>query len=431
MVRKTIYLSLFLLSSVQVIFAQEIDFQNFKSDFLVGYEKLNIPPIRIAYLETLNDIPSSDILKRQDQFFRNMLERSKRIKRQNLSHSELLELLVISYETKLNLTRIQLSKSWQGNIPAEGGSIHDIKEGKQWYNYLLKRWVDIEVNPDSLFAFGKREVDFVKGKMDKIRRQLDLSPQEFQVHLNDSSFFIHNSKSVQLEFEETRERMKKKLSGLFPYTNQIKDAQIAKGTNPNLAQVPAYYNSDTFYFNYFDKPFNKRQIEWIYAHEAFPGHHYQVSSNTLLRNSQLLDLFWYPGFVEGWGAYVEYLDIYSTPMDEYGKWEWDLIRSVRVVLDLGINYYGWNDEQALAYWKNHIDNQDDIAIREINRMKRWPAQVITYKYGAKALLEMLASAQKSKNFSYTSFHESLLKHGDIPISILQMLVPFSRDTITN
>lgn len=399
--------------------AQKSAFQNLKLDFLTGYEELSIPPIRIAYLETLNDIPSKDLLIKQERFFKSMAKRLKGFNANELSSEKQIELLIMEYELSLNLDRIELSKSWNGDIPKDEVSIYDIDQGKQWYAYLLKRWVDVEVTPDSLFVFGKNEVRFVEDQMNKIRNQLGYSPDEFQSYLNDSSYFIHEAQTVQNEFEETQQRMKEQLRGLFPYESQIQDAKIAKGENPSLAHVPAYYNANTFYYNFFKKPFNKRQIEWIYAHEAFPGHHYQLSVNDLTNRSEIQDLFWYPGFVEGWGAYVEYLDIYSTLMYKYGKWEWDLIRSVRVVLDVGINYYGWDDEMALAYWKKHIFNQDEIARREINRMKRWPAQVITYKYGAKAILDMLKVAKKSDGFNYASFHENILKHGDIPISILK------------
>ena len=58
------------------------------------------------------------------------------------------------------------------------------------------------------------------------------------------------------------------------------------------------------------------------------------------------------------------------------------------MLDIGINYYGWSDEEALEYWKENIVNQDEKAMREINRMKRWPAQVLTYKIGAAKILEI-------------------------------------------
>lgn len=399
--------------------AQELSFKAFEKCFIQEYENLNIPPIRIDFLETLADIPEQEQLAKQERFFKRVWKESKNFKQTNLTEKQELSLAIIKYEAELNLYRIQLSKEWRGKLPDEVASIFQIEQGKDWYQYLLKRWVDLEVNPDSLFAFGKREVALVKNKMEEIRVELGFSAEEFKEHLNDSSFFMNEVSLIQKRFELVQQGMQRKYAHLFPFADEMKAAKIAQGTDSNLAHVPAYYNAGTFYFNYFDLPFNKRQIEWIYAHEAFPGHHYQGFVNGKVNRSALLDLFWHPGFAEGWGAYVENLDIYSTPMDEYGKYEWDLIRSVRVVLDVGINYYGWSDKQAFTYWKTHIKEQDQVAWREISRMKRWPAQVITYKYGAHELLRLLAKAKESENFQWIDFHQKVLGNGDVPISILR------------
>jgi uncharacterized protein (DUF885 family) len=92
-----------------------------------------------------------------------------------------------------------------------------------------------------------------------------------------------------------------------------------------------------------------------------------------------------------------------------------------VPLDVGINYYGWTDEQALAYWKKNIRNQDDIAMREIARVKRWPAQVVTYKYGAAQIMEWKAILQKRQGakFNIRNFHDRVLMHGSLPLFMVK------------
>jgi uncharacterized protein (DUF885 family) len=171
----------------------------------------------------------------------------------------------------------------------------------------------------------------------------------------------------------------------------------------------------------FDKPYNRRQVDWLFIHEAVPGHHYQSSIAAATKLSPVQELFFYYGFVEGWGAYAEYLGkelgAYQTPYDELGKWEWDLVRSVRVPLDVGLNYYGLTDEQALDFWKKNIRGQDDIAMREIARMRRWPAQVVTYKYGAAQIMNWKAGLQKKEgsHFDIKAFHDRVLNHGSLPL----------------
>ncbi len=137
----------------------------------------------------------------------------------------------------------------------------------------------------------------------------------------------------------------------------------------------------------------------------------------------MLQLFSFPSFSEGWAAYIEEIGkeigAYPTIYDELGKWEWDLIRSVRVPPDIGSNYYGWSDQQAIAVWETYIEGQTDIAKRKIARMNRWPCQVITYKYGANKILGWKHQFEKHPNFQLKDFHEKILTNGPLPYSILE------------
>jgi uncharacterized protein (DUF885 family) len=92
---------------------------------------------------------------------------------------------------------------------------------------------------------------------------------------------------------------------------------------------------------------------------------------------------------------------------------------VRVALDVGLNYYDWSDEKAITFWQQYIQGKDDIAKREIARMKRWPCQVITYKYGANKLLNWKARLEKVEGFTLKNFHEKVLQFGPLPYSILE------------
>ena len=203
-------------------------------------------------------------------------------------------------------------------------------------------------------------------------------------------------------------------------------SKFKEGTNVRLAQVPGFYSNNIFYYNFFEEPFNKRQIPWLYLHEALPGHHYEINYSRSLEKLPTQELFYNPGYSEGWAAYVEEIgyDIgaYQNIYDELGKWEWDIIRSVRVPLDVGLNYYAWSDERAMMFWRQHIQGKDDIGRREIARMKRWPCQVITYKYGANKILKWKAKFEEVPDFSLKTFHEKLLGYGPLPFSILEHLI---------
>ncbi|MAB47664.1 MAG: hypothetical protein CMC05_03440 [Flavobacteriaceae bacterium] len=424
MMYSKLHIRVILLLVSQILFSQNKNFEAVRKDFVKNYIALQIPYHQANYVQNLKSIKPIENIIQQEIFFKTVEKQLTNVDVRNLNEYERLDYHLMNYEVELNLERISLEKQWDNTIELDDKkSIYTIENGKNWYAYLLKKWVDITVTPDAMFQFGLDEIEKVKSSMTDIQVRSGFSEKVFQEYLKHSSFFLYNIKDIQQAFENTKREVAKKATNFFPYLDRISDVEITRGTNASLSHVPAYYNNGTFYFNYFNEPFNKRQLDWIFIHEGIPGHHYQIMVNDIIERTDIQQLFWYSGFVEGWGAYVEYLGkelgVYKTLYDEYGKWEWDLIRSVRVALDVGINYYGWSDDKAISFWKAHISDQDDIGWREIARMKRWPAQVITYKYGSDMFLKLLNEAKDKERFDYQKFHKELLMYGDIPMSLLE------------
>lgn len=406
--------------------AQDKTFEPFSKQFVSGYRSLNIPGLSLSYIENFQAIKKIDSIILQINFFSSIRKKLLKFDRDKLSIGEKDDYDLVAYETNLNLERLALEKKWlaekQDTISKKG--LFSLSNGKAWYAYFLKKWVVADVTPDGIFAFGLSEVERVKNKIVEVRKQTGLNEIDFYKQLNTNSFFLTAREDIQRAFEKTKQTVYKNLHNIFN-VQKIPEVSIVKGTEESLAQTPGYYSGNTFYYNYFNKPYNKRQVDWLFIHEAVPGHHYQGSIARQAKQSDVQRLFYYLGFSEGWAAYTEELGkeigLYQTPYDEYGKWEWDIVRSVRVVLDVALNYYGWSDEQALVFWKKNIYNQDDIAQREINRMRRWPAQVVAYKYGAAQIMKWKAKLQKGDDqfFNIKTFHDNVLNKGSLPFFIIE------------
>ncbi|MCO5947303.1 DUF885 domain-containing protein [Mucilaginibacter flavidus] len=403
-------------------FKNQPDFNQFAAKFVKGYTALKIPQLELSYVNMLKQIKPADEIKKQTDFFEAIKSEQKNISTAGLTASQMQDYELIAYETDLNLERLALEKQWTANKPKEisAAGLHSIPNGKAWYTYFLKNWLSANVTPDNIYKFGLSEVERVKGHIEAIQKQSGLSEAAFYKHLNDKEFFIANPKEVQKQFEHTKDIVYNHLGNVFS-PHKIPALKIEQGANAVMAQTPGYYDNNVFYYNLFGKPYNKRQFDWLFLHEAVPGHHYKSSINSDVKQSGVHQLFYFLGLEEGWGAYVEELGkdvgVYKTPYDELGKWEWDIVRSVRVPMDIGLNYYGWTDEQALAFWKKNIKNQDDIALREIARVKRWPAQCITYKYGAGQIMQWKQTLQKREGtkFNIKSFHDRILNLGSLPV----------------
>lgn len=416
-----------LLLMLTAVFAHaQQKFSDFSKEFVKGYNTLNLPQLELSYVSGFQHIGSVENVQKQENFFKSVKTKLAAFNPKDLTAEQKTDLQLIGYETELNLERITLEKHWlknkQDTISRKG--IITIPNGKAWYVYLLKRWVNDEVTPDQIYQFGLGEVERVKSHIEAIRKETSLSEDKFYKHLNDPSFFISDPKQVQTSFENDKTIIYANLHKLFIQT-KIADLKIERGDSKQLAQTPGYYDSNTFYYNLFDKPYNKRQVDWLFIHEAVPGHHYQSSIVAKTKVSDVQNLFFYMGFAEGWGAYAEELGkdlgVYKTPYDELGKWEWDIVRSVRVPLDVGLNYYGWTDQQAMEFWRKNIRGQDNIAMREIARIRRWPAQVVTYKYGALQILHWREALQKEQGekFDIHEFHNRVLDRGSLPLFMVK------------
>lgn len=117
------------------------------------------------------------------------------------------------------------------------------------------------------------------------------------------------------------------------------------------------------------------------------------------------------------------LGLFQQDADELGAVEWDLVRSIRVILDVGINYFDWDEARAKALWHSKLPMLPALAEREINRVRNWPAQAITYKLGAvkfRALKEV-EKQRLDSHFDIRQFHHQMLKFGPLPISMLENL----------
>ncbi len=407
---------------------QTQDWQDIVSQFVEDYRALNIPSLQLAYEDNLRAIQDVPAIEAQILVFNNLEQNLIDIDRDSLPVKQHLEYDLLQYYVSLHQQRLQLEAQWANepldNIPA--GGLYTLPNGKAWYQYYLKRWVDLSVDPDEIYDLGLKEIQKVLAAIDHIQEQSGLDSVQFQQYIDSTIFYYHDKHDLQQAYETYAAEVAQVLSAHFPGINSISPIDIEQGSLPRLAQVPGYYNSGTFYYNYFDQPYNKRQIAWIYLHEALPGHHYEISYRQTLSILPIQQLMNFPGYSEGWAAYVENvgleIDVYPTLYDALGKWEWDLIRSVRVSLDVGLNYYGWSDEEAISFWNKYIHGQDEIALREIARMKRWPCQVITYKYGASKILDWKAHFQQVGSFDLLAFHKEVLNRGPLPFSLLEKIL---------
>ncbi len=87
-----------------------------------------------------------------------------------------------------------------------------------------------------------------------------------------------------------------------------------------------------------------------------------------------------------------------------------LIRKIRLVIDVGINYYGWTYKQSYDYFKKYIPDKDTDIKNEIERYICNPCQALTYYIGKIHIIK-LRDKYLSNGGNIKDFHDKLLKEG--------------------
>jgi len=109
--------------------------------------------------------------------------------------------------------------------------------------------------------------------------------------------------------------------------------------------------------------------------------------------------------VEGFAHYME------TCCENYDDDNhYSLLRKLRLVIDTGINYYGWTYKQAFDYLNKYIPNKKTDNENEIDRAICDPGQLLSYYIGKIHIIQLRDEYLK-KGGNIKDFHHRLLMEG--------------------
>jgi uncharacterized protein (DUF885 family) len=420
--------------SLNLTAQDHLTLQSLAEEYNEVVSELRIPTLQPGYLDNLNSILDEESRNEQKARFAAIQESLERLDYQALERESQYYYQHLNYRLVLQLERLDLENRFKelmpGQVDATTGIYHQ-PLGKEWYQYFLDRWLSVSKSPEELFVFGETEVLKVLGQIKEVQEQAGFvdDADAFYQHLNDDEFILGNEKDVIEGYQLRKAVVQQHLGELFRNID-VPDVRIEPFPESNKDTVPGqlvFTPDPTFRFNFFEQRHNTQDLDFLYLHEVVPGHAFHAQYNQdFPHDAYNLGPIWaYSGFAEGWGAYVEELGeelgLYQTPWLKMGSLKFDLVRSARVVLDVGINYFGWDNQRALDYWFAHIRGQDQIAQREIDRVRRWPGQAISYKVGAAKLLELRTQAQDAlgPDFDIREFHHLVLAFGGVPLFLVE------------
>lgn len=378
--------------------------------------------------------------------------------------------------------------------------------GRDWYRWLLKKHTTTDMTPEQVHELGLSEVARIFGAMVKVCHTVGKcdsddvahSKQSGQIYaffryLNEPAFFYQNplavwsaglnpgnaagatlSGSQQQALAEHERALQEYNAFKSKAALVLPDFFDAERTIPKLDYevVPVSYkdapyggvawyqdgNPQTgrkgrFFLNtYYPYGLQSWNISTLLAHEAAPGHHFQITIAQELAAKdpdfpQYVANASYTAYAEGWALYTEYLadhdmglyqgrglydpavgdvkvegsSAFNNQLQYFGRLNEEMLRAMRLVVDTGIHWYGWNHDQAASYMKeNSALGAGDIS-SEVPRYMAYTGQATSYKAGQLALIRMRESAEQAlgAGFDLKAFHHHVLEYGMLPISVLE------------
>lgn len=309
--------------------------------------------------------------------------------------------------------------------------------GPEWYAFLARRSTTTELAPAEIHDIGLREVARIRAQFEEARVRVGFKGtlKQFFDHLNTSPELRFKSREeIQAAYEALRPRLEGKVGLLFARVPKAPFDIRPVEAFREVSAAPASYQRGSvdgkrpgvFYFNAYKSDTRTRfTTNAIFLHEAIPGHHFERS---LAQETPDLPAFRRFGgssaFSEGWGLYSEMLGqeigMYDDPWQWVGRLTLEVWRAVRLVVDTGIHSKGWTREQAIAYFKDNVPQDEVTAVQEVERYIATPGQALSYKIGELKLRELRARAEKTLGpaFDLRAFHNEVLSHGAVPLDVL-------------
>jgi uncharacterized protein (DUF885 family) len=319
-------------------------------------------------------------------------------------------------------------------------------EGQAYYAAALRHHTTTALTSDEVHRIGTEEVGRVRGELTDALNEagFDVDSLGFARAI-DGSMAV--SGSVPLRSDDDREVL------LEATEDFIADAENAFGdmftttpSSPIEVQRPrpgregatgAYYRPPPalgerpgiYYLSLGGDSFETGTYATTNYHEAVPGHHFQIA---LQRESHDLPLIQqattFTGYAEGWALYAERLAYEAgryddDPLGNVGRLRMELLRAARAVADTGIHALGWSRDQAIDYLVE-LGFPAPWASTEVDRYIVWPGQAPSYLIGMLEILRLRAQAQATlgADFDLAAFHDAVLRHGSVPIQVLEQVV---------
>lgn len=312
--------------------------------------------------------------------------------------------------------------------------------GEAAYRFAIRQETTMDLDPEDIHERGLAYMADIQRQMQTIRDELGFegTAKEFHEQMRqDPRFFAETPAQVEERYMAYIREVEPHIPDYFsvlpeaPYGVKRLDPAAEPGMTFGYYQPPSPASPRGNY-RYNGSKLESRPMVWtgpLIFHELVPGHHFHIA---LQRESEAsselrkLSSLFYTAFTEGWANYAASLalemGILDDPYERYGWLLFDAFVANRLVVDTGMNHFGWPREKAMEYMlANTFSSEEEIATETLRYSTDMPAQALAYKLGLEKIREIRA-AQEAKlgdGFDIRIFHAAVLGSGAMPLPVLE------------
>jgi uncharacterized protein (DUF885 family) len=171
---------------------------------------------------------------------------------------------------------------------------------------------------------------------------------------------------------------------------------------------------------------NRASISNTSVHEAYPGHHLQLSA--AITNPSLVRLFsGAPEFTEGWAFYCERMmkeaGFDDTPKGWYIVHTDAIWRATRIILDVSLHRGVIGFDDAVERLVAETGFERPAALAEVKRYTSTPTYQLSYLFGRHMIERLRDDVRRAQgaDFELRRFHDTLIYAGTMPVSYARRL----------
>ena len=310
--------------------------------------------------------------------------------------------------------------------------------GTASYDYAVRLHTTLDITPDEIHRTGRDQVAMLSEQMAEIRSRLRFSGSEADFHAalrRDQRFHVTSPSQLERVFAAHLARIEQHIPDYFAVVPEA--AYGLECLDPALSAVMTYgyyeqptSSQPTGRYRYNTADLEARSLlgsQALIYHELVPGHHFHLARQAENRKLPMIrreaaDIC---AFNEGWAEYAAGLGwemgLYDDPYQAYGRLIHERLVAQRLVVDTGLNAYGWTLDAAAKYMRtNTLESEIQIGSELVRYGSAHPGQSLGYRIGYLAIQTLRDRLERSlgSDFDVRDFHEAILSEGAMPLKLL-------------